>query len=202
MAQRLRLASARDIAALHRVAGRTRSVRGVASGGPVLLVACFSTSHSLGPVLSTNRCSGSLPGRGCETGNVSPRRLIVEWSGAARSRPSSQRRNAISPWVWRRPRRKPRSREWVVQRPRDRARQALGNARARRAQSQSIPPPRARCRPSTLSRFPNRIPMKKIRDTTLHKTIAAMIPPPGSGPGGPAASISMPKGTSRGTKSS
>ena len=127
---------------------------------------------------------------------------VAKWSGAARSRPSSQRRNAISPWVWRSPRRKPRSREWVVQRPRDRARQALGNARARRAQSQSIPPPRARCRPSTLSRSPNRIPMKKIRDTTLHKTIAAMIPPPGSGPGGPAASISMPKGTSRETKSS
>jgi hypothetical protein len=42
--------------------------------------------------------------------------------------------------------------------------------------------------------------MKKISDTTLHKIIAAMIPPPESGPFGPAASISLPKGTSRETK--
>ena len=42
--------------------------------------------------------------------------------------------------------------------------------------------------------------MKKISDTTLHRMIAAMIPPPESGPYGPAASISMPKGTSRETK--
>jgi hypothetical protein len=58
------------------------------------LAAYFSTSHSPGPqslrpVLSTSRWTGSLPGRGRDTGNVSPRRLIVEWSGAARSRPSS-----------------------------------------------------------------------------------------------------------------
>jgi hypothetical protein len=45
--------------------------------------ACFSTS----------KWTGSLPGRGRDTGNVSPRRLIVEWSGAARSRSSSQRRD-------------------------------------------------------------------------------------------------------------
>src|ERR1700730_16454585 len=43
-----------------------------------VLVACFGTSHSpgpqsLSPVLSTSRCSGSLPGRGRDTGNVSPR---------------------------------------------------------------------------------------------------------------------------------
>jgi hypothetical protein len=36
-----------------------------------------------------------------DTGNVSPRRLIVEWSGAARSRPSNGRVDAISPSVWR-----------------------------------------------------------------------------------------------------
>jgi hypothetical protein len=42
--------------------------------------------------------------------------------------------------------------------------------------------------------------MKKIRDTTLHNIIAAMIPPPESGPCGPAASITMPKGPSRETK--
>jgi hypothetical protein len=42
--------------------------------------------------------------------------------------------------------------------------------------------------------------MKKISDTTPHKIIAAIIPPPESGPCGPAASISMPKGTSRETK--
>jgi hypothetical protein len=37
---------------------------------------------------------------------VSPRRLIVEWSGAARSRLSSRRRDAISPSVWRSAKRK------------------------------------------------------------------------------------------------
>jgi hypothetical protein len=42
--------------------------------------------------------------------------------------------------------------------------------------------------------------IKKINDTTLHKIMAAMIPPPASGPCGPAASISLPKGTSRETK--
>jgi len=39
--------------------------------------------------------------------------------------------------------------------------------------------------------------MKKISDTTLHKIIAAMIPPPESGPLGPAASSIMPNGTSK-----
>src|SRR5438094_6388390 len=73
--------------------------------------ACFSTSHSpgpqsLSPVLSTSKWTGSPPARGRDTGNVSPRRLIVEWSGAARSRPSSRRREAISPSVWRSARRK------------------------------------------------------------------------------------------------
>src|SRR5258708_35785360 len=62
--------------------------------------------QSLSPVLSTSRCTGSRPGRGRDTGNVSPRRLMVEWSGAARSRPSSRRRDAISPSVWRIARRK------------------------------------------------------------------------------------------------
>jgi hypothetical protein len=42
--------------------------------------------------------------------------------------------------------------------------------------------------------------MKKISDTTPHKIIAAMIPPPASDPCGPAASISMPNGTSAETK--
>src|SRR5271156_1495480 len=51
------------------------------------LVACLSTSHppgpqSLSPVLSTSRCTGSLPGRGGDTGNVSPRRL-TRWPAAA-----------------------------------------------------------------------------------------------------------------------
>jgi hypothetical protein len=68
--------------------------------------ACFSTSHSpgpqsLSPVLSTSKWTGSLPGRSGDTGNVSARRLIVEWSGAARSRPSNRRRDAINPSVWR-----------------------------------------------------------------------------------------------------
>jgi hypothetical protein len=42
--------------------------------------------------------------------------------------------------------------------------------------------------------------MKKISDTTLHNIIAAMIPPPESGPCGPAASMSIPKGPSKETK--
>jgi hypothetical protein len=42
--------------------------------------------------------------------------------------------------------------------------------------------------------------MKEISDTTLHKIIASMIPPPESGAYGPADSISMPKETSRETK--
>jgi hypothetical protein len=56
-------------------------------------------------VPSTSRCTGPLPG-GCDTCNVAPRRLMVEWSGAARSRPSSRRRDGISPSVWRSQRRK------------------------------------------------------------------------------------------------
>jgi hypothetical protein len=42
--------------------------------------------------------------------------------------------------------------------------------------------------------------MKNISDTTLHRIIAVMIPAPESGPFGPAASIAIPKGTSRETK--
>src|SRR6266480_4129055 len=42
--------------------------------------------------------------------------------------------------------------------------------------------------------------MKKISDTTPHKIIAAMIPPPESGPCGPAASIAIPKGDKQGDK--
>src|SRR5207249_5532690 len=46
------------------------------------------------------------PGRARDTGNGSPRRLFVEWSGAARSRTSSRRRDVISPSVWLSTRRK------------------------------------------------------------------------------------------------
>jgi hypothetical protein len=42
--------------------------------------------------------------------------------------------------------------------------------------------------------------MNNISDTTLHKIIAAIIPPPVSGPFGPAASRSIPNGTSKETK--
>jgi hypothetical protein len=56
-------------------------------------------------VLSTSKWTGSLPGRGRDTGNVSPRPLIVEWSGAARSTPSTEA-GMISPSVWRSARRK------------------------------------------------------------------------------------------------
>src|ERR1700732_4678811 len=81
------------------------------SPGPTRPCGLRLTSHSpgpqsLSPVLSTSRWTGSLPGRGCDTGNVSPRRLMVEWSGAARSRPSSRSIDATSPSVWRRARRK------------------------------------------------------------------------------------------------
>src|SRR4029077_9240326 len=62
--------------------------------------------QSLSPVLSTSWWTASLPARGRDTGNVSPRRLSVEWSGAARSRPSGPSRDAISPSVWRSARRK------------------------------------------------------------------------------------------------
>src|SRR4029077_5740521 len=57
------------------------------------LVPCFSTNHSpspdsFNPVLSTNRCTGSALDGGRITASVSARRLSVEWSGMARSRPS------------------------------------------------------------------------------------------------------------------
>jgi hypothetical protein len=56
---------------------------------------CFSTSHSPGPqsrrpVLSTRQCTGSRLDRGGSIGSVSARRLNVEWSGTARSRPQRQ----------------------------------------------------------------------------------------------------------------
>ena len=70
------------------------------------LVPCFSTNHSPGPqnfspVLSTSRCTGSLPAFGRGTSSVSARRLRVLWSGTGRSRPSSCRTEPISPSVWR-----------------------------------------------------------------------------------------------------
>src|SRR4051794_10745906 len=51
-----------------------------------VFVPCFSTSHSpaphsFRPVLSTSRCTGSVPDRGRETSNVAARRLRVGWSG-------------------------------------------------------------------------------------------------------------------------
>ena len=44
---------------------------------------------------------GFAPGRGRATSSVSARRLSVEWSGTARSRPSRWRMEPISPSVWR-----------------------------------------------------------------------------------------------------
>src|SRR5438309_1052087 len=66
------------------------------------LVPCFSTNHSpapdsFNPVLSTNRCTGSALDGGRVTANVSARRLSVEWSGMARSRPSRRMMEPISP---------------------------------------------------------------------------------------------------------
>src|SRR5207248_5213247 len=72
------------------------------------LVPCFSTNHSpapdsFNPVLSTNRCMGSAldggPDGGPATASVSARRLSVEWSRIARSRPSRRMTEPISPSV-------------------------------------------------------------------------------------------------------
>ena len=59
----------------------------------------------LQPLLSTNRCTGSALDGGRATANVSARRLNVEWSGTARSRPSRRMTDPISPSVCRRGRR-------------------------------------------------------------------------------------------------
>jgi hypothetical protein len=63
-------------------------------------------SHSPGPlsrrpVLSTSRCTGAVSD--CSRGNArsSARRLNVEWSGVARSRPSSAMMDPINPSVCR-----------------------------------------------------------------------------------------------------
>src|SRR6201993_3313681 len=74
------------------------------------LVPCFSTNHSpapdsFNPVLSTNRCTGSALGGGPAPASVPARRLSVEWSGIARSRPSRRMTEPISPSVCRRARR-------------------------------------------------------------------------------------------------
>jgi hypothetical protein len=71
------------------------------------LAPCLSTNHSpapqsFSPVLSTNRCKGSALDGARSTANVSARRLSVEWSGTARSRPSSPMTDPISPSVCRR----------------------------------------------------------------------------------------------------
>jgi hypothetical protein len=67
------------------------------------LVPCFSTSHSpapnsFNPVLSTNRCTGSVLGGVGNAGSVSARRLSVEWSGTARSRPSRWMMDPVCPF--------------------------------------------------------------------------------------------------------
>src|SRR5215216_4794215 len=82
------------------------------------LVPCFSTSHSPGPhsvrpVLSTSRCTGSAQSpapalrldRGRGTSSVTARRLRVVWSGLARSSPRRCMPEPISPSVWRRAKR-------------------------------------------------------------------------------------------------
>ena len=74
------------------------------------LAPCFSTNHSpaphsFNPVLSTNRCTGSTLDGGRVMASVSARRLSVEWSGIARSRPSRRMTEPISPSVCRRARR-------------------------------------------------------------------------------------------------
>src|SRR4051794_40563711 len=66
-------------------------------------VPCFSTSHSpapwsFSPVLSTRRCNGPVPHR--RSGgmlSVLLRRLIAEWSGTLRSRPSRAIMEPMSP---------------------------------------------------------------------------------------------------------
>ena len=73
-------------------------------------VPCFSSSHSpdphgVSPVLSTSRCMEPEPGRGDAAASVSALRLRVEWSGTARSRPSTARTEPISPSIWRSARR-------------------------------------------------------------------------------------------------
>jgi CO/xanthine dehydrogenase Mo-binding subunit len=59
----------------------------------------------ISPVLSTSRCTGSALDCGRATASVSARRLSVEWSGVARSRPSRRMMEAINPSVCRRARR-------------------------------------------------------------------------------------------------
>jgi len=62
--------------------------------------ACFSTIHSpnrrVEPGAVDQQVTGSLPVRGganrWDNRNASPRRLMVKWSGAARSRPSTEHR--------------------------------------------------------------------------------------------------------------
>src|SRR5208283_1088493 len=68
-------------------------------------VPCFSISHSpaplsFSPALSTSKCSGPVPARRSGgTSSVFARRLSVEWSGTARSSPSSPMTEPISPSV-------------------------------------------------------------------------------------------------------
>src|SRR5271170_7715816 len=71
----------------------------------VLLDQPFAGARQLQPVLSTNRCTGSALDGGPATASVSARRLSVEWSGIARSRPSRRMTEPISPSVCRRARR-------------------------------------------------------------------------------------------------
>jgi len=50
----------------------------------------------LEPCAVHRRWTGSLPGRGRDTGNVSPRRLNRRWSGAARSKIKQPEKDAIA----------------------------------------------------------------------------------------------------------
>src|SRR5215213_3213051 len=72
---------------------------GPAPAGAVLLDQPLAGAANFRPVLSTSRCTDSPPGRGRGTSNVSARRLRVEWSGTARSRPSRRRMEPIRPSV-------------------------------------------------------------------------------------------------------
>jgi hypothetical protein len=73
---------------------------GSATGRSVLFDQPFAAPPSFRPVLSTSKCSGPVPSRRSGgTSSVFARRLKVEWSGAARSSPSSPMTEPISPSV-------------------------------------------------------------------------------------------------------
>ena len=71
----------------------SRSIHHMVTAARRHLMACFRRAapgpQRLSPVLSINRCTGSLPRSCSRPCNVLPRRLMVGWSGAARARPRS-----------------------------------------------------------------------------------------------------------------